>query len=553
MKFKQWAVVLSTAILAACGGGSGQEPSGVPSQPPPITNSSGSGVFKEGTRLLTEEEAIGSTYTSDTLTVKKPQAVVYPVGTVLVVDGHGGRLIKITSVTQLGDSIVYGHEEAGLAQAFEKLDVAFQGALTRADLGDQFITNDPELEIKWLTPIPALAQASGQISDETALVNSPTLSGNVGDTTLNALEVKFKRFGLKADKGIEIDGNASFTLNPDFSLKLDRVRGATLPSLGMSALLSPGFNSSIALASKNGGQISYTFEQPHRLKPFKRIILVPVFGVPVPVPFWVTPVITLSGGVNGVAGSKFTNTYNYAVSGKFGIIKPSSGNYETISQLNNSATLVVSDVESELGILVSAPKIEIQFLIYSSAGPNFEIGRDSEIKGAGATQGSPPVEGVKVDGSVKSKISVGLKAGFETKGMQKLLGDFDFSYSPISIVVYENTLFEKSWFFPFNGVAAVTVRDNGAVPDDVFEVSLDGTVIGKTNKGGSGQFRLKNLRPGVRTITIKTIEDDSPPGTYEMVLGDGLTLSSGGVSVSGFVNLGQSVTHNIIVPVPSAP
>ena len=102
--------------------------------------------------------------------------------------------------------------------------------------------------------------------------------------------------------------------------------------------------------------------------------------------------------------------------------------------------------------------------------------------------------------------------------------------------------------FPYQGQAAVTVYDNGSAPDDIFEVSLDGVQIGFTNKGGSGQFRLKNLRPGDHTLTVKTVEDDSPPGTYAISLNEGITFSDGSTSRSGTASLNQSVNFTIVVP-----
>lgn len=527
-------VVLSLGLVA-CGGSITESE---PPAPAENTTSSGSGVFKSNTRLMTADEAANSILTADTLTVKKPQPSTYAVGTVVVVDGHGGRLIKITSVAESSDSTTYGYVQASLAQAFEKLDVAFQGALTQEDLGSQFVTNDPELEINWLAaPATALKQSTLKKA-----------------TTTDTLEIKFKRFGAQTGSGIEFDGNANFVLNPDFSLKLDPPQGAALPDLSMSALLSPELKTSISLASLYGGQISYTVDKSYPLKPFKRIILVPILGVPVPVPFWVTPVITISGGVNGTAGSKFTTTYNYGVSGKFGFTKAPGAGFEAVSQLSNSSTINVSDVESEFGVNIAAPKFEMQFLIYSVAGPNFDLGFESGVTGKSVTQGTPPVEGLQADGSVKVKANVGLKAGTDQLGAVKsLLGDVSFSYSPISFAVVDFPIFSNSWFFPYKGVAAVTVRDNGSVPDDIFEVSLDGVVVGRTNKGGSGQFRLKNLRPGTRALTVKTVEDDSPPGTYEISLADGLTFSIGGTLVSGFANLGQTVSYDIVVPAPAVP
>ena len=156
-----------------------------------------------------------------------------------------------------------------------------------------------------------------------------------------------------------------------------------------------------------------------------------------------------------------------------------------------------------------------------------------------------------MNSAAKVVVNGGLKAALDFKNIdavKALLGDLSVEYSAFSLKLYENTLAQKNWFFPYRGAASVIVRDNGSAPDDIFEVSLDGSIIGRTTKGGSGQFRLKNLRPGNRTLTIKTVEDDSPPGTYEVSLGDNLTFGDGSTRESGGLNLGQSLSFSIAVP-----
>ena len=290
------------------------------------------------------------------------------------------------------------------------------------------------------------------------------------------------------------------------------------------------------------------------LPAFKRVIVVPIFGVPVPVPFWIKPTITLSGSVNGTAGSKFTTTKNYSVDGNVGFRLPAGMPPQGIGNMVTSSSLNVSDVQSEFGVSITAPKVEIHFAIYSFAGPNFDIGLESGVSGKNSVEGTPPAEGVKVLANSKVVVNGGLKAALEFKNIdavKQLLGDVSAEYSAFSLKLYENTLAERSWFFPYTGIAGVVVRDNGAVADDIFEVSLDGVVIGRTSKGGSGQFRLKNLRPGVRTLAVKTVEDDVPPGTYEVSLNDGLLFVGGGSTRSGNLNLGSSIPFEIVVPQPS--
>jgi len=534
--FKWFSVAALATVLAACGGGSGGTDG---AEPPPVQKGDGTGTFNPQTRLMTASELDGATLDGTTLTVRKPQANKHAVGNVLVLDGFGGRLIEITAVSESDTEIRYTYTLASLAQAFETLDLHFSGDLTPAELGTDFPTNDPEVEIGW---------ASGTQSGQAL----PGVTKDVSAST-NTLEIKYKRMGAQVGSGVEISGSSSFMLNPDFALSLRKERpGDTLPTLTMAATVNPALNTSISIASLYGGQVSFSLgEKSFPLKPFRRIIIVPIAGIPVPVPFWIKPVIGLSGSVNGTAGSKFSTTYNYGLSGSLGFNRTSAEGLGAVATLNKTSDLNVTDVESEFGVTLGAPKFEIQFLVYSVAGPNFEMGFESGVVGKGATQGTPPVEGVKVDGNIKIKAAVGIKGGVDFKqvdAVKELLGDVSFSYAPVSVTVLDSTLFERSWFFPFAGQASITVYDNGNAPDDIFEVALDGTVVGRTNKGGSGQFRLKNLRPGNHTLSLTTVEDDSPPGTFAISLADGITFSNGSTSYSGTASLGQKVDFGIVVP-----
>jgi hypothetical protein len=538
LRFLKYLASIGIALsIAACGGGDESA-----STPTPVISSNGTGTFKENTRLMAEADLVGANLTGTTLTVRKPQATVHTVGSVLVVDGFGGRLIRITGVTQSNTEIVYTYELASLAQAFDTLDVKFSGELTPADLGDTFNTDDPEVEISWREAPSLRAQAAN--GDDPAV-----------QIATNTLEIKYKKMGAQVGSGIEIDGSSSFAMNPDFSIALTKPAGAAQHDLEIAATINPALQTSLSIHSLYGGQVSYTLEKSFKLKPFKRIIIVPVMGVPVPVPFWIQPVIGLSGGVNGTAGSKFSTTYGYGVSGSLGFNRKGAAGFEGVASLTETSDMDVTDVESTFGVNLGAPKLEIQFLVYSVAGPNFEMGFESGVEGSATTKGTPAVEGVEVKGSVKLKAAAGLKGGLDfsdINAVKALLGDVSFSYTPFSLTLLDKTLYENAWWFPYTGQASVKVYDNGSSPDDIFEISLDGVVLGRTNKGGSGQFRLKDLRPGNHTLSLVTVEDDDPPGTYAISLADGLTLLNSwgysSTSTSGTATLGQRVDFTITVP-----
>jgi hypothetical protein len=139
---------------------------------------------------------------------------------------------------------------------------------------------------------------------------------------------------------------------------------------------------------------------------------------------------------------------------------------------------------------------------------------------------------------------VGGSIGFLTR----LFSDFHGSFTLFSkdFTLAESLLYNH--FFPFSGAAGIKVYDNGSAPDDIFEVSVDGLVLGRTSKGGSGQFRVGSLRPGAHTLRLLTIEDDLPPGTWAVQLANGVTFADGTTTRSGGLALGSATELQIVVP-----
>jgi len=95
---------------------------------------------------------------------------------------------------------------------------------------------------------------------------------------------------------------------------------------------------------------------------------------------------------------------------------------------------------------------------------------------------------------------------------------------------------------------SITVRDNGFLADDAFQVFLDNTLIGSTAIGASNTLAVNNLIPGNHQIRIVAIIAPDNKGTYEITLNDGLTFSGGGTSTSGVLQEGSSEVFTIVVP-----
>ena len=126
MRLAKWlAAICATSIIAAYAEANNPSPVGKAPEAgsPPI----GKGELNANTHIVTESDAAGSSLTDDTFTVIKPQATVYKIGDVLIIDAHGGRLVRVVGVRETGTEIHYQYEQASLAEAFKSLDIHMQG------------------------------------------------------------------------------------------------------------------------------------------------------------------------------------------------------------------------------------------------------------------------------------------------------------------------------------------------------------------------------------------------------------------------------------------
>ncbi|MCG0008966.1 M23 family metallopeptidase [Vibrio parahaemolyticus] len=95
---------------------------------------------------------------------------------------------------------------------------------------------------------------------------------------------------------------------------------------------------------------------------------------------------------------------------------------------------------------------------------------------------------------------------------------------------------------------SITVSDNGSLADDAFRVSINGVGVCTTQIGLPNTCQVGNLSTGTATLTITAIIAPDNVGTYSILLGDGLTFSSGGVSRTGTLPQGGSANYSINIP-----
>lgn len=95
---------------------------------------------------------------------------------------------------------------------------------------------------------------------------------------------------------------------------------------------------------------------------------------------------------------------------------------------------------------------------------------------------------------------------------------------------------------------SVSIRDNGAIADDAFSLYLNGAKICSTTIGAANTCAVGSLRSGMIQLTL--VVDIAPDnvGTYELVVGSGLTFLDGSTVRSGGLPQGGSATFSVVVP-----
>ncbi|PWF42864.1 hypothetical protein C7C56_022075 [Massilia glaciei] len=441
-------------------------------------------------------------------------------GTVLISTEGDGFIRKVVSMSPLQDGIRLVTVQAGLAEAFSRLDVKLDKVFGLADFGQVIATGTPEIGLKFRVP-PALQKSAGATNVEVA---GPELA------------LSFNRYGASGSSGVEITGEATFKVNPQWDISLETVNA------GRSVLkyhfgINPNYRHSFTAKAVYGGAISMNADIPE--------IVLGRFLIP-NTPLVVVPTLVIAANATGSAAGAFGTTYMASVSGGATLERNITRNVSTTNSYQPLQTGSFDLAESTLSVDATPSSMKIEFRLYGVAGPNFGFDAKGYMSGTFERNAQSGQEGIraKVSAGLYANVGAGGKLAFLSSFYKGIDGDFSVFNVPVKIVEAELA----DAFFPFSGAGGVTVSDNGNVPDDVFEVALDGLVLGRTSMGGSGQFRMSSLRPGTRQLSIKTVEDDSPPGTYVVRLGEGLTFAGGGVERSGGLNLGSSATFSVIVP-----
>lgn len=490
-----------TALLSGCAGGG--------SQKAPVEISGEGFKLKSQTVALSAENGVtlvGQTDTSMTVSGAVP---TMKAGDVIVSRLGDGALRKVKTVTASGGNTLITTEQAGIADAFSELNLTVN-TFGKAELGD--IESEPGgPEFKWVSAPPGM----------------PT---STAAAELSWLEIDFKKVGLSA--GVEFDGKSYLRLNPKMDIDFGVRPGDILPSFKSFDIgVSPEIGGTLTISSKYGGSIELG-EKTWLNKRFKPI----VYGYVVLVPH-----LKITSTISGVANGKFNSTYTLDSYASALYHWDYIGGLVPNSTKSSTRTARVDDCDATFGVNITPLRVEFSWDVYGIVGPF--IAGSVYFDGEGAFKiNEEGLEGVQatIEGGLRGE--AGISTGFED------IIDLDLTFAKLSIDIPLVTLFDH--FFPFKGTGSIVVADNGPAPDDIFEVSLDGSVLGRTALGGSGQFRVNSLRPGNHNLTLLGFETgiDGDIGTFGITLADGITFADGSTSKSGTMLEGETVSFVIVVP-----
>jgi hypothetical protein len=509
------ALSLLTPALSGCGGTEDDTARSGPNH----ELKPGAHAFDAGSAELLEQD-------DDTIALKGGGAADVRVGDVIVSTLGDGALRRVTGIQALpGGAYRFATEQAALIDAFKRFDLRWSKPLDASDLGTSFDTGEPGLTLRW-----SGAQASGAAPDRRralASVDGPSLT------------LEYKKWEVSAGSGIEVTGSARFALQPEFHVALVDVPGHIVPALTYRAALSPAYSHEITVSSEYGGTLAVKQDREIKLKPI-------VIASP---PVTIVPYLVVSASAGGTAAGAFSTTHTASINGSAYVERRADASGDVGHSFQPLMQGRFDSAEAALAAKLVPIELGLEFRIYNVGGPQFAVSAVGTAEGSYAKDGVTGIEGIraKLSGELQFTAAVGGHIGF----LKKLFSDFSGSFTLVSkdFTLWDLPLADA--FFPFKGAGSVRVYDNGNATDDIFEVSLDGAVLGRTAKGGSGQFRLGSLRPGSHTLRLLTIEDDDPPGTWAVSLSNGVRFADGTTERAGQLALGQSLSLAIVVPDPS--
>lgn len=499
-------------LLGSCGGEGGG------TKPPTGSSTSGSlsvsYKLSDGAKIVTRDS--GATLVSETADeiVFGGKLPDIKVGDSFVSQLGNGALKKALAVTNAGATLKVKAGATTLLHVVESAD-ASMASLTKEDFGD-LVSPDPNVAFEWVSSAPGI----------------PARPSSGREVSFDILKITFNKATIST--GASISGTSYVQMNPDFQLKINRRAGDLLPSVeAFSAGARPIVTGTLTVSRTYSGSVNANKDW------------VDMMGKPIVAGYLVLiPRLKVSSSLSGIASGALsaTKTWDYRANAVAKYLRGTG--WQSENGVVHSLSGDFSGVNAGFTIEAVPINVELSFLAYALVGPQIDL----QLKGSLLGQFQANSAGEE---GINAELSVGVSAGLAAldSGYLDKLG-LDAELGRVNADVVKKKIWEE--FFPFTGPGAIRVADNGPAADDVFEVSVNGTVLGRTTKGGSGQFRVENLLPGTATLTLKAVDAGQPGdiATYGITLSSGVTFPDGSTSRSGDMYLDETATYTIIVPEP---
>jgi hypothetical protein len=474
---------------------------------------------------LTDEAVVLSPALLDTILVSQDDTTMtlqgeipeIEVGDVIVSILGEGAIRHVLGVSNEGDSVVLTTEQASITDAFVRLDF---------DISDATVEL-LETEVETNTPGVTLSLSLDGDGSEIETANS--------GLTLNA---SVKKDGFKVSEGrcFFVDGTWDYSFNPRASIGLERAVGDLTPTVVFDASINPTISAEARIES----QFAINFSED-----LYEEIKIPVMRYfnPWP-PVVIIAELTVDGNAQVNAAGRFTTNVSGSASSEVSISRDVINGFDSDARiLDAQDSADFSNIEVSMSSSLTPVEIGLWFQLYGVGGPFGSVGGRYIAQSVYDFDG---IDGIRAKVDLEYFAKLGLKAKVPERlttllGYEEITGEIAAPEFKLSATEIFNA------FFPSPSDSNIVVSDVGDSKDDIFQVAVNGDVLGSTERGGSGEFRIGALPPGFNELTLTTTADEDPPGTYGITLDGGITFADGTTQLSGGLPLNQSETFSLLV------
>jgi murein DD-endopeptidase MepM/ murein hydrolase activator NlpD len=154
----------------------------------------------------------------------------------------------------------------------------------------------------------------------------------------------------------------------------------------------------------------------------------------------------------------------------------------------------------------------------------------------------------RVSGSEKEPVFAGQVIGLSDNDGGSRGPHLHFEYIPNGRLFRSKSNIDPHLCVGATAEGSIKFGDNGSLLDDVFELAIDGVVIGRTMIGTAQSIAVGNLISGTRNLRVTAVVAPDNIGTFFVNLKPPLSFVDGGVTRSGSIEQGGTATYSVIVP-----